>query len=151
VGSESSLPAVSPRAVPSRRCAGTVRRRRCWLPGASPKNSVQQRSLSLFPTARCSRCCGPREVLDLDVGQIAGDEPLGVLPEPIGDVRDRGLRDQQLTGGVTKGILDVAGGQSAGVHLVDERLEHLAVTVEEARQAGPERLARAADLARRRR
>jgi hypothetical protein len=51
------------------------------------------------------------QVLDLDLGQVAGDEGLVVLPQPIGDLRDRALGDQQLAGRVSEGVLDVARGK----------------------------------------
>ena len=136
------------------------------------KNSVQQASDSLLPTARCSRClravggdapadqqCLLRpvpaqrlkhrideQVLHLDAGQVAADEGLVVLPQPVGDLADRGLGDQQLPGRVPEGVLHVPGGQAAGVHLVDQRLQHLTVAVQEPHQRGPERLGGAADL-----
>src|SRR6185312_2137472 len=85
------------------------------------KNSVQQDWDSLLPTARCSRCLRPSEamhqptstaslapwrrsdwkhgineqVLHADAGQVPADQALVVLPEPIGDLRDRGLGDQR--------------------------------------------------------
>jgi hypothetical protein len=86
------------------------------------------------------------QVLGVELGQIAGDEGLEVLPQPVGDLADLALGDQQLARSVAEGVFDIAGGQPAGIHLVDQRLEHLAVAVQETHQRRVERLARAADL-----
>src|SRR5947209_9134719 len=41
---------------------------------------------------------------------------------------------------LAEGILDIAGGQPARIHLAYQPLKHLAVAIQEAHQAGPERL-----------
>jgi hypothetical protein len=87
-----------------------------------------------------------KQVLDVDVGQAAGDEGLVVLPQPVGDLRNGRLGDQQLAGGIAEGILDIAGGQSPGIHLGDQSLEHLTVALQKAHQRRPKRLSRSADL-----
>ena len=86
------------------------------------------------------------QVLDLELGQVTGDEGLVVLPQPVGDLADLAPRDQQFAGGVAEGILHVPSGQATGVHLVDQRFEHLAVAIQKAHQRRPERLTRAAHL-----
>src|SRR5215213_7748558 len=136
------------------------------------KNSVQQASDSLFPTARCSRCLRPSAAMPqptssaslapcrrsdsktASTNRYSTSMPdrsrlmkaLIVLPQPVGDLADRGLGDQQLPGGIPEGVLHVPGGQATGIHFVDQRLQHLAVAVQEAHQARPERLAGTADL-----
>jgi hypothetical protein len=86
------------------------------------------------------------QVLHLHVRQVPADELLVVLPQPVGDLTHRGLGDQQLPGGVGERVLHVPGRQAAGVHLVDQGLEHLTVAVQKPHQARPERLARATHL-----
>jgi hypothetical protein len=54
--------------------------------------------------------------------------------------------DQQLTGRIAEGVLDVSGGQPARVHLGDQPLQHLAVALQKAHQARAKRLAGATHL-----
>jgi hypothetical protein len=100
---------------------------------------------SRLPAQRLKPCID-EQVLRLDLGQIAGDEGQVVLPEPVGDLADFAIGDQQLTGRVAEGVLHIAGRQPARVHLVDQRLEHLAVAFQETHQPRPERLTRTAYL-----
>jgi hypothetical protein len=86
------------------------------------------------------------QVLHLDLGQVPADERLVVLPRPVGDLTDRALGDQQLTGRVAERVLHIPGGQSAGIHLGDQPIEHLTVAVQEAHQRRSERRPGAADL-----
>ena len=86
------------------------------------------------------------EVLDADVGEVPREEGLVVLPELVGDLGDRGLRDQQLAGGVPEGVFDVAGGQPPGVHLGDQALEDVGVALEEGHEVRAVGLAGAAHL-----
>ena len=105
----------------------------------------QQRLLRPVPAQRLKHRIH-EQVLDLHLGQVAADEGLVVLPQPVGDLADRGLGDQQLPGRIPEGVLHVPGRQAAGIHLVDQRLQHLTVAVQKPHQRGPERLAGAADL-----
>ncbi len=77
-----------------------------------------------------------QEVLDRDLRQVAGDEGPVVLPQPVGDLGDGGLRDEQLARGVSEGVLGVASRQSSGAHLSGEVVQDVGVAVERAHQAG---------------
>jgi len=68
----------------------------------------QQRLLRAVPAQRLEHRVD-EHVLHLDLGQVAGEERLVVLPQPVGDLRHGALGDQQLTGRVAKRILHVAG------------------------------------------
>jgi hypothetical protein len=77
---------------------------------------------------------------DLNLGQIAGDERLVVLPEPVGDSAHRTLGDQQLTSRVGERVLHIASRKTTVIHLLDQGIEHLTVAVEEVHQRRAERL-----------
>jgi hypothetical protein len=57
---------------------------------------------------------GVGEVLGRDLREVAGDKGLVVLPQPVGDLGDGGLRDEQLARSVSEGVLDVPGRQPPG-------------------------------------
>ena len=96
----------------------------------------------MAPWRRSDSKMASQEVLDRDLREVAGDEGLVVLPQPVGDLGDGGLRDEQLARGVSEGVLDVAGRQSPGAHLGDEVVQDVGVAVEKAHQARAVGLAR---------
>jgi hypothetical protein len=61
-------------------------------------------SASLAPWGKRLEDRVAEQVLNLGVGQVAGDEGLVVLPQAIGDLGDRGLGDQQLPGRISEGV-----------------------------------------------
>lgn len=82
-----------------------------------------------------------KEVLDADLGQVPGTEGLVVLPELVGDLRDRRLGDEQLPGGVFEGVFDVSCRQAPGVHLGHQAIEDVRVALQETHESRAERLA----------
>ena len=86
------------------------------------------------------------QVLHADVGQVASNELLVVLPEPVGNLADCAFGDKQLTSGIAKGVLHILGGQFPRIHLAHQPLKDLGVAVQKAHQARPKRLPSAADL-----
>jgi hypothetical protein len=66
-------------------------------------------------------------------------EGLVVLPQPVGDLTDRALADQQLPGRVRERVLDIPSGQATRVHLGNQSIQHVTVAIEKAHQRRPER------------
>jgi hypothetical protein len=81
-----------------------------------------------------------KEVLHTDLRKVPADEGLVVLPQPVGDLRHGRLGDEHVPRRIAEGILHIAGGQPARVHLGDQPLKHFAVAVQKAHQRRPERL-----------
>ncbi len=75
------------------------------------------------------------QMLDLDLGQVPGDEGLAVLPQLVRDLGERELEDEQLACGIPEGVLDVSCRKAPGVHLGHEAIEHVGVAVQKAPSA----------------